>query len=58
MTSRTVKEAQIVIEKWRVNYNTKRPHSAPLGTESLFTAHGCNIKLSHSPWTKNPGWST
>jgi putative transposase len=26
MTS--LKEAQVVIEKWRVDYNTKRPHSA------------------------------
>jgi transposase InsO family protein len=24
----SLKEAQIVIEKWRVEYNTKRPHSA------------------------------
>jgi putative transposase len=24
----SLKEAQIVIEKWRVNYDTKRPHSA------------------------------
>jgi transposase InsO family protein len=24
----SLKEAQVVIEKWRVNYNTKRPHSA------------------------------
>jgi putative transposase len=24
----TLKEAQIVIEKWRVMYNTLRPHSA------------------------------
>jgi putative transposase len=24
----TLKEAQIVIEKWRVEYNTRRPHSA------------------------------
>ena len=23
-----LKEAQIVIEKWRVEYNTRRPHSA------------------------------
>jgi transposase InsO family protein len=23
-----VKEAQVVIEKWRQHYNTKRPHSA------------------------------
>ncbi len=26
--SYSLKEAQIVIEKWRVEYNTKRPHSA------------------------------
>lgn len=24
----SLKEAQIVIESWRVHYNTKRPHSA------------------------------
>jgi transposase InsO family protein len=24
----SLKEAQVVIEKWRVNYNTRRPHSA------------------------------
>ena len=24
----SLKEAQIVIEKWRIEYNTKRPHSA------------------------------
>ena len=24
----TLKEAQIIIEKWRKHYNTKRPHSA------------------------------
>ncbi len=24
----SLKEAQIVIEKWRVEYNTRRPHSA------------------------------
>ena len=52
----SLKEAQIVIEKWRVNYNTKRPHSAlgyrppcpaacsPWGAQSIFTAHGCDIK--------------
>ena len=35
----SLKEAQVVIEKWRVEYNTKRPHSA-LGEQ---------IHL-HSPW--------
>ncbi len=24
----TLKEAQIIIEKWRIHYNTVRPHSA------------------------------
>jgi transposase InsO family protein len=24
----SLKETQVVIEKWRVDYNTKRPHSA------------------------------
>jgi putative transposase len=24
----SLKEAQVVIEKWRVDYNTKRPHGA------------------------------
>ena len=24
----SLREAQIVIEKWRVEYNTRRPHSA------------------------------
>jgi hypothetical protein len=27
--SYSLKEAQIVIEKWRLNYSTKWPHSAP-----------------------------
>ena len=52
----SLKEAQIVIENWRVQYNTKRPHSAlgyrppapaacsPRGGKSKFTAHGCDIK--------------
>ena len=54
----SLKEAQIVIENWHVEYNTKRPHSAlghrppaptlarsPWGVKSNFTAHGlCDIK--------------
>jgi transposase InsO family protein len=42
-------EAQIVIENWRVEYNTKRPHAAlgyrPPAPAYNFTAHGCNIKI-------------
>ena len=38
-----MKEAQIVIEKWRVVYNTLRPHSSPLGAAKFnFTANGCD----------------
>src|SRR5271168_1083995 len=42
----SLKEAQIVIEKWRVEYNTKRPHSA-LGYRPPAPA-AC------SPWGVNP----
>ena len=48
----SLKEAQIVIETWRVEYNTKRPHS-PLGSKSNFTAHGCDIKTLTSPGLTN-----
>ena len=61
----SLKEAQIVIEKWRVEYNTKRPHSAlgyrppapaaykpPESTKLNFTANDCDIKLSYFSWTK------
>lgn len=39
----SIKEAQIIIERWRVHYNTKRPHSS-LGykapaTESIIHLH-------------------
>jgi putative transposase len=42
----SLKEAQIVIEKWRVEYNTKWPHSA-LGYRPPAPA-AC------SPWGVNP----
>ncbi len=42
----SLKEAQVVIEKWRVHYNTKRPHSA-LGYRPPAPA-AC------SPWGANP----
>jgi hypothetical protein len=54
------KEAQVVIEKWRVAYNTKRLHKAlgyrplapaacsPLESKFVFTVHDYDIKtLSH-----------
>ena len=42
----SLKEAQVVIEKWRVEYNTKRPHSA-LGYRPPAPA-------ASSPWGANP----
>ena len=42
----SLREAQVVIEKWRVEYNTKRPHSA-LGYRPPAPA-------SCSPWGPNP----
>ena len=39
-----LKEAQIVIEQWRVEDNTQRPHSSPPeATNSNFTANGCDV---------------
>ena len=40
----SLKEAQVVIEKWRVDYNTKRLHKAPLGSKFVFTVHDYDIK--------------
>ena len=38
----TLYEAQVLIERWRVQYNTIRPHSAlgyrPPGPEAIFAA--------------------
>ena len=42
----SLKEAQVVIEKWRVDYNTKRPHSA-LGYRPP-------VPAACSPWGANP----
>ena len=65
----SLKEAQIVIEKWRVEYNTRRPHSAlgyrppapaacsPWATKPKFTAHGCDVNSLISHWYKNSGRS-
>jgi len=43
--SYSLREAQIIIERWRNHYNTKRPHSA-LGYPQLRQRPSC-------PWTKN-----
>lgn len=39
----SLKEAQIIIEQWRIHYNTKRPHSSlgykPPAPESIIHLH-------------------
>ena len=50
----SLKEAQAVIEKWRVHYNTRRPHSAlgyrpPAPLRKPLAMHGRSIHLGHFP---------
>ena len=44
----TLKEAQIIIERWRVHYNTKRPHNSlgyrPPAPETILTPMTMNGK--------------
>jgi putative transposase len=59
----SLKEAQIVIEQWRVQYNTRRPHSSlgyrppapeayrPVISTNEFQSPGCDVD-SHSAWYK------
>ncbi|SLN58078.1 Integrase core domain protein [Roseovarius albus] len=46
----TLREAQVVIEKWRKHYNTKRPHSAlgyrPPAPVSVTRVFGTNVGLN------------
>jgi hypothetical protein len=43
-TANTLREAQVLIEQWRVHYNTIRPHSAlgyrPPAPETLLPIEG------------------
>jgi transposase InsO family protein len=45
----TVREAKVLIERWRVHYNTRRPHSAlgyrPPAPESIALAEACSAPL-------------
>ena len=51
----TLKEAEILIEQWRVHYNTVRPHSSlnwkPPAPESLFQFDETIMINQHSTWT-------
>jgi putative transposase len=46
----SLKEAQVVIERWRMEYNTERPHSAP-SRRCAFAVPSCDVD-SHSAWYK------
>ena len=53
----TLLEAQVLVEDWRIEYNTVRPHSAlgyltPTDYAKAWTANHPN---SHSGWTNNRG---
>ena len=54
----TLKEAQILTERWRIHYNTVRPHSSlggqPPAPETLqLASRGTHMVCG----TKTPGWS-
>jgi transposase InsO family protein len=46
-------EAKVLIEDWRQEYNTYRPHSALGGPHQTSTPHSQQqtTKTTHSPWT-------
>ena len=48
----SLKEAQVVIEHWRVEYNTRRPHSPDGHTKTNFTAQNCDVNCLPSSGTK------
>ena len=56
----TLPEAQVLIERWRITYNTVRPHSA-LGYRATGAGRGgtgsCPVRLRYAPpdWTGAAG---
>ena len=52
-------EAQIVIEKWKNHYNTKRPHSAlrnrPPAPKAIVPMYQRSIMRKHSNWSNQVG---
>ena len=51
----TLKEAQILMERWRVHYNTVRPHGSLGGQPPNHPA--CELRTHMVGGTKTPGWS-
>ena len=58
----TLREAQILIERWRHHYNTVRPHSAlryrPPAPESIIPIDHRPTMHKHSNWTTRWGHSS
>ena len=54
----TLKDAQILMERWRVHYNTVRPHSS-LGGQPPAPRNNpaCELRTHMVGGTKTPGWS-
>lgn len=46
----SLREAQVVIEKWRVMYNILRPHSALAAGLRRLAAPWCHSVQFHGPW--------
>lgn len=45
----TLKEAKVLVERWRVHYNTARPHSSlgyrPPAPQTITPSEGCSAPL-------------
>jgi putative transposase len=49
----TLKEAQIIIERWRIHYNTVRPHSSLGASHPLPKLSSLRAEDEHGRWYKN-----
>jgi Integrase core domain len=49
----TLKEAQIIIERWRIHYNTVRPHSSLGGLPPAPKPSSLRAEDSQGRWYKN-----
>ena len=54
----TLKEAQVMTDRWRTHYNTVRPHSS-LGEPATRARNrpACELRTNMVDGTKTPGWS-
>ena len=49
----TLKEAQVIIERWRIHYNTVRPHSSLGGQPPLLKLSSLRAEPEQGRWYKN-----